>query len=79
MIQNYLNKGYTVTSEGETTITLTKKKTVSIFEALLIIVGLFTLPFFGLGLLLWILALLNYIFRTDEVKTLTKVDKVEGE
>lgn len=74
--QEYLNKGYTVTSEGDTTITLTKKKSISLFEAVMVIVGFPMLFFFGVGLVLWLVAILNYIVRGDDSVTICKVDKV---
>lgn len=75
-IATYLDKGYTVTSEGDTTITLTKKKSISVFEAVMVIVGFPMLFFFGVGLVLWLVAILNYIVRGDDSVTICKVDKV---
>jgi len=71
-VQRYLSKGYTIDSEGEQYVTLRKKKSVSLIEGFLVILEFPLLFLFGTGLILWILAILNYIMKSDEVITLDK-------
>ena len=71
-IQQYLNNCYTIDQESDTYVTLRKKKSVSIIEVFLVVVGLPMMLFFGTGLILWILALLNYLIKSDEVITVNK-------
>lgn len=71
-IQDYIAKGYTIVSEGEQFVTLKKEKGISFGEAFLFSIGIPLMFFGGAGLICWILAFLNYAFRSEKIITIKK-------
>ena len=71
-VADYLKKGFVVVSEGDKFITLKKKKGVNFIEVILVLVGFPLLLVMGLGLICWLLAILNYMMRNEKEITISK-------
>lgn len=60
IVNQYLDKGFTMQSCSPMGVQLTRKRSLRLSTAFLIVLGVLTLPLFGLGVLLWLLAAFNH-------------------
>ena len=74
--EQYIAKGYTVLHESNDFVTLCKNKSVNGLEIALVILGLLTILFMGLGLLFWLMAVISYMSRSDDKVTIAKSKEV---